>query len=267
MVEINSSKIKEFHEKLFSWYKENKKDYPWRHTTDPYHIMVSEFMLQQTQTGRVVPKYLAFIEKFPTIESLAKGENREVLELWSGLGYNRRALWLKEAAQHIQSLGTFPTDPKILKKVKGIGDYTSRAIPIFAFNENLATVDTNIRRIFIHEGFATEETKEKELFIIAEQLLPIIKSRDYHSALMDYGNTILTSAKTKIKPKTIQGTFKGSNRQYRGKIIKYLTITQTATKKHIEKECNIPTEKIEVLLTKLVKEGLIKEEKGNYSIS
>ena len=265
MAEIDHSKIEKFHEKLFSWFKENKKDYPWRQTEDPYCIMVSEFMLQQTQTGRVIPKYLAFIEKFTTLKSLANSENREVLELWSGLGYNRRALWLKEAAQNIHSMERFPKDPKELKKVKGIGDYTSRAIPIFAFNENLATVDTNIRRIFIHEGFATEETKE--LFAIAEQLLPLNKSREYHSALMDYGNTIVTSAKTKIKPKTVQGSFKGSNRQHRGKIIKYLTLTQTATKQLIIKECNIPEEKIEIILNKLVKDGLIKEEKGKYSIT
>ena len=108
MSDLNQEKIELFHEKLFTWFSENKKDYPWRKTMDPYWIMVSEFMLQQTQTGRVIPKYLAFIEKFPTVESLAKSENRDVLELWSGLGYNRRALWLKGAAEKIHELGDFP---------------------------------------------------------------------------------------------------------------------------------------------------------------
>lgn len=266
MTEITPSQIEKFHEKLFTWFKKNKKDYPWRQTTDPYYIMVSEFMLQQTQTGRVVPKYEAFIETFPTLESLANAENRDVLELWSGLGYNRRAIWLKEAAQTIASMDRFPKDPKDLKKVKGIGDYTSRAIPIFAFNENLATVDTNIRRIFIHEGFATEETKEKELFKIAEQLLPQNKSREYHSALMDYGNTILTSAKTKIKPKTVQGKFEGSNRQYRGRIVKYLTAHLMSSRTEIIKNCKVPEEKIDQILSKLEKDGLIKKEKDSFTL-
>ena len=255
MHEIEQEKNTNFHTKLFSWFSENKKDYPWRKTTDPYHIMVSEFMLQQTQTSRVVPKYLSFLEKFPTLQTLANADKRHVLELRSGLGYNRRAIWLKEASQKILSLGDFPKDPKELKKIKGIGDYTSRAIVIFAYNENIATVDTNIRRIFIVEGFATEETKEKELFAIAEQILPKNNSREYHSALMDYGNVILTSAKTKIKPKTFKGKFQGSNSQYRGRIIKYLTGHLLSTREEIKENCLNPEEKIDQILSKLVKDG------------
>lgn len=266
MTEIPTSKIEKFHEKLFTWFEKNKKDYPWRQTTDPYHIMVSEFMLQQTQTGRVVPKYEAFIERFPTLESLATAENRDVLELWSGLGYNRRAIWLKEAAQTIHPLGEFPKTPKELKKIKGIGDYTSRAILIFTYNQDIATVDTNIRRIFIHEGFASQETSDKELFQIAEKLLPHGKSKEYHSALMDYGNTILTSAKTKIKPKTVQGKFAGSNRQYRGRIVKYLTGHLMGTKAEIIKNCQVPEEKIDQILSKLEKDGLIKKEKESFTL-
>ena len=268
MFEINKKLITDFHNKLFSWFKEYKKDYPWRHTTDPYRIMVSEFMLQQTQTTRVIPKYNAFIDKFPTLEALAKSENIDVLQLWSGLGYNRRALWLKEAANQILSLGSFPKSYQTLKKIKGIGDYTSRAILIFAFNEDLATVDTNIRRIFIHEGFATQETKDSELFTIAEQLLPKGQSREYHSALMDYGNEVLTSIKTKIKPKTTQSKFTGSTRQYRGKIIKYLSHTnQSATKQDLQDHCQISDEFIETILGKLEKDQLIKKDsKNNYSI-
>jgi A/G-specific adenine glycosylase len=231
--------------------------------------MVSEFMLQQTQTTRVIPKYKAFIDKFSTLESLANSDTVDVLQLWSGLGYNRRALWLKEAAQKLVALGKFPTNYKELKKIKGIGDYTSRAILIFAFNENLATVDTNIRRIFIHEGFAREDTKERELYEIAENLLPKNRSRDYHSALMDYGNEILTSAKSKIKPKTKQGKFEGSNRQYRGKIVKYLTDKKGyIAKEKITLDCKIPDEKIDHILEKLIKDGMVKKgEKNDYSIS
>ena len=267
MIQIDTSKIQNFHKKLFSWFYINKKDYPWRNTTDPYCIMVSEFMLQQTQTSRVVPKYEAFIQRFPTLESLVNSENVDVLQLWSGLGYNRRALWLKGAAEQIHLLGSFPRNSKELKKIKGIGDYTSRAILIFAFNDDLATVDTNIRRIFIYEGFAKEETKEKELFEIAEQLLPENRSREYHSALMDYGNEVLTSAKTKIKPKTIQSKFKGSTRQHRGNIVKYLTENGSASKNQLVTNCNVPDGEIDRILLKLIKDGLIIKEEEDYFIS
>lgn len=267
MSNIENERILAFQERLLSWYSKNRKDYPWRKTSDPYLIMVSEFMLQQTQTSRVVPKYEAFIEKFPTIDTLARSENIEVLELWSGLGYNRRALWLKEAAQKLHSLGHFPMNFKELKKIKGIGDYTSRAILIFAFNQDIATVDTNIRRIFIHEGFATPDTSDKELFQIAELLLPKGRSRDYHSALMDYGNVILTSTKTKIKPKTVQGKFEGSTRQIRGQIIKYLTHTKKeASKEELIKVCESNKEKIDKILEKLEKDGLIKKKENYYFI-
>lgn len=268
MSDIDNKSIIDFQDKLLTWFKDNKKDYPWRKTDDPYHIMVSEFMLQQTQTSRVIPKYEAFINRFPTLKSLANAENIEVLELWSGLGYNRRALWLKEAAQKIHSLGNFPMTPKELKKIKGIGDYTSRAILIFTFNQDIATVDTNIRRIFIHEGFANEETSEKELFQIAEKLLPHGQSKDYHSALMDYGSEILTSSKTKIKPKTIQGKFDGSTRQVRGKIIKFLTQKKKEVSRNdIVEFCKLPENQIDKILLKLEKDGLIKKNADFYSIS
>ncbi|MFX0093290.1 MAG: Fe-S cluster assembly protein HesB [Candidatus Hodarchaeota archaeon] len=260
-------RIKEFHDKIFFWWGKNKRDFPWRKTTNPYHVMVSEFMLQQTQASRVVDKYLTFIERFPTIESLAKAEKIEVLRLWSGLGYNRRALWLQEAAIQIHQLGEFPTDSVSLKKIKGIGSYTSRSILIFAFNMDLATVDTNIRRILITEGFATEQTTERELFEIAGQLVPKNKSRDYHSALMDYGALVKTAKKTRIKPTSTQGQFRGSNRQYRGRIVKYLTNHKHADKEKLALECKIPREKIDEILLSLVADGLIRNNREEYSIS
>jgi len=126
MNQITESMIKQFLNKLFRWWKANKKSYPWRDTDEPYLILVSEFMLQQTQTKRVIPKYNEFIRQFPNLLSLSEANNKEVLHLWLGLGYNRRALWLKEAAKKIVELGFFPKSPRELKKIKGIGEYTSR---------------------------------------------------------------------------------------------------------------------------------------------
>nr|NHJ86758.1 Fe-S cluster assembly protein HesB [Asgard group archaeon] len=250
----------------FDWWKTNKRDLPWRKTTNPYHIMVSEIMLQQTQVSRSVEKYLEFIKAFPTFESLAKAPTADVLRVWSGLGYNRRALWLQQAAQQIINLEKFPTTQEELIKLKGIGPYSSRSILIFAFNQDITTVDTNIRRILIAEGFAEEATSEKKLFTIAEKLLPKGKSTDWHNALMDYGAIELTSSKTGIKPKTTQSIFSKSNRYYRGTIVKLLTQNKSLTKEELKEKCSIDKETLENLLSKLILDGLIVEKEKKYHL-
>ncbi|MGC9779824.1 MAG: Fe-S cluster assembly protein HesB [Candidatus Heimdallarchaeota archaeon] len=166
------SKIKTFQTKIFDWWNTNKREFPWRETTDPYFVLLSEVMLQQTQATRSIEKFKQFVESFPTIDSLAEAQKSEVLKQWSGLGYNRRALWLQEAAKQIIELGDFPKFPEALQALKGIGPYTGRAILIFAFNYDLSTVDTNIRRILIAEGFASETNTEKELYDIAFKIQP-----------------------------------------------------------------------------------------------
>ena len=209
-----------FHNKLFGWWELNKRTMPWRKTNNPYKIMVSEFMLQQTQVKRVVPKYSAWIKHFPTPKILAQASNHQILTIWQGLGYNRRAIWLKEAAKLIDE--DFSWTPENLIKIKGIGAYTSRAIPIFAFNCDLATVDTNIRNVLILEKFIDEVATTKQIWETAKKLLPKGKSRDYHNALMDYGST-LKSYKTQIKrPRNKIEGFLNSSRDFRGRVIKVL---------------------------------------------
>lgn len=264
MISMKIYEIKKFQEKIFNWWKENKRDLPWRKTTNPYYIMVSEVMLQQTQVTRTIQKYLEFIKKFPTLQSLASALPAEVLAIWSGLGYNRRALWLQQAAQQIIEKGSFPETPKELEKLKGIGPYTARSILIFAMNKDYPTVDTNIRRILIAEGFAEESTQEKELFQIAEKLAPKGKSRDWHNALMDYGSQVLTVAKTGIKPVTTQKKFSESKRYYRGKIVKILIKKQKQTKEQLLKECKLEEKELDEILELLVKDGLIVEINEQY---
>jgi A/G-specific adenine glycosylase len=274
---IDPEKIKAFQSKIFKWWNKqfptitgksitrNKRKFPWRETTNPYHILVSEFMLQQTQAPRVVEKYKNFIEKFPDLQTLAEAETSEVIRMWSGLGYNRRAIWLQEAAKQILKKTYFPDEITELRALKGIGFYSSRSILIFAFNKDIATVDTNIRRILIAEGFADEKASESELLEIATQLVPKNNSRDWHNALMDYGSIELTSNKTGIKPISKQGKFKGSNRQYRGKIIRLLSIKKAGlSKDQIEKDCKIPTEKMTKILDSLIKDGLIQQKEDTY---
>lgn len=256
--QLTEKRIENFQKKIFSWWNTNKREFPWRETSDPYKIMVSEFMLQQTQTTRVIDKYLTFIDKFPSLEHLSEASPAEIIELWSGLGYNRRALWLQEAAKKIVSLGFFPKTPENLKRLKGIGDYTSRSILIFAFNYNLATVDTNIRRILIAEGFANENFSDRELLNVATKLVPEKLSRDWHNALMDYASLVLTPTKTGIKPKTTQPKFSGSNRELRGQILKLLTTGKHIKIDEIKEKTNSDKEKLLNVLKALEKDGLIK---------
>ncbi len=264
--EISNRRIKTFQDKIFSWWKDNKRKFPWRETTNPYFIMVSEIMLQQTQAPRVIQKYLEFIERFPDMQRLSNSSQSELLKLWSGLGYNRRALWLQEAVREILNAEEFPQTPEQLQKLKGIGPYSARSILIFAFNFDVATVDTNIRRILISEGFASEETSEKELLKIAEQLLPKGKSSDWHNALMDYGSIVLTASKTGIKPTRQQGKFKGSDRYYRGLILQYLLRKEKASIKEIISEFEIEEEKALTILHKMVSDKLIHQKREFFFI-
>lgn len=266
MVSISPQRIKEFQEKIFSWWAKHKRDFLWRNTTDPYHILVAEFMLQQTQATRVVPKYHAFLERFPTLEALGKAKKREVLTVWSGLGYNRRAVWLQECASKIAQLDNFPREPKKLEEYKGIGPYTSRAIPIFAFNANIATVDANIRRVFIAEGFATEDMTKQQLFNIAKKLLPRGRSRAWHNALMDYGSLEVSATETGIQSQGSQSKFEGSRRQYRGRVVKYLTQHGLTNRTQLIKKCNIPEEQATEVFKSLIADNLIEQVKGKYRL-
>lgn len=263
---IKESQKEQFHKKVFSWWNENKREFPWRKTTDPYCIMVSEIMLQQTQASRVSEKYIVFIENFPSLEKLAKAPKADILSHWSGLGYNRRAIWLQEAAKAVLELSSFPQTPEELIKLKGIGPYTARSILIFAFNLDIATVDTNIRRILIAEKFATEETSEKQLFEIATKLLPLGRSRDWHNALMDYGATIITARKTGISPTSTQSSFKDSNRERRGQILKFILEKEEASLVELIKLLNINRIKLEKILEKMIQDGLLNKKGDIYTV-
>jgi A/G-specific adenine glycosylase len=245
---IPQQHISDFQKKILDWYHENQRELPWRKTRDPYRILISEVMSQQTQLSRVVPKYEAWIVKFPTIDHLAAAKVSEVLHLWSGLGYNRRALNLKKTAEIIveKYKGKFPRTEKELLTLPGIGLYTARAVLCFAFDEQVAVVDTNVRKVILTQLFETyrhceeerrsnpkEETfherdcraptslamTNQEVAQIAEKLLPQGKAYEWNQALMDYAAAVLKNEKIPI-PK--QSKFIGSHRYYRGQILKQL---------------------------------------------
>ena len=269
MTEPCQDDIVAFQNKVMDWWAENKRDLPWRRNPSPYNVLVSEIMLQQTQVSRVAPKFNEFMETFPTIKSLANAETRQLLQVWSGLGYNRRAIWLKEAAKQIDEREEFPQTVGDLQKLKGVGPYTSRSILIFAFNQDLATVDTNIRRVLIASGFAEEGMSDKQLQTIADAVLLRGRSRDWHNALMDYGAQVLTSSSTGISPMSKQTCYEGSSRQVRGAVIRALTETNELGIGDLilVLDCDLDVSELKSIMSQLIIDGLVELVRGsNYRI-
>lgn len=225
---------------------------PWRHTHDPYKILVSEVMLQQTQVTRVLPKFKEFIKRFPAAEDLAAAPTSEVLRIWKGMGYNRRALYLQKAVR----AGTLPKSEKELMKLPGVGRYTARAVLVFAHRQDTALIDTNIRQIITHFFFNDKPQPEKRVTQVAQQLVPEGKSWEWHQALMDYGAMALPQVPGTVKK---QKKFEGSDRYYRGRVIDLLREGRV-------KE-SILTGKYSLSVIKgLMKDGLVIRSDGFYSL-
>ena len=190
-----------FSTEILSWYKENARSLPWRHPHNtPYNVLISEIMLQQTQVSRVIEKFHEFKETFPTLQDLASASKADVIQSWSGLGYNRRALMLHKFAQEVMSKysGVIPSVPEALIKLPGIGPYTAGSISSFAFNRPEPAIDVNVRRIFYRffhgrdQGLPENREKEKQLFTLVKETIPDGRSSDFHNALMDFGSSICT---------------------------------------------------------------------------
>ena len=171
MISISREDIQKFQEKILTFYKHHSRNLPWRQTTDPYKILISEVMLQQTQVSRVMEYYPQWILRWPTVSDLADAVFAEVLHAWIGLGYNKRAMYLHQSARKIRDefQGDVLAAVKQYDLLPGIGFYTSQAVQIFAENADIATVDTNIRRILIHEFHLPENISERELRALAEK--------------------------------------------------------------------------------------------------
>lgn len=238
---------------------------------DPYKIMVSEIMLQQTQVSRVVPKYLAFLEQFPTLEVLARAEQGVVLKAWQGLGYNRRAKFLWQAARSIVNdhCGEFPVSEAELVKLSGIGKNTAGAILAYAFSQPVVYIETNIRTVFIHHFFNDKTgVNDKDLLELVEATLPseVTMTRVWYWALMDYGSYIKQSkgnlnklSKHYVK----QSAFHGSGRQIRGAIIRSLSQNPASL---AELRSEIPDDRLDAILSELTNEELIYNRGGKYSL-
>ena len=273
---MDKKRIKKFQKTIWDFYNKHKRTFPWRETSNPYHILVSEIMLQQTQADRVVPYYKTFIRTFPNIASLEKAKFHDVYKIWQGLGYNRRALALKKLAKDVTEKyeGKLPADLEVLP---GIGPYTAKAISIFSFNAPLACVDTNIRRVFIYHFFEDKKNiTDEQILKVASLVLDKKNPREWHWALMDYGSQLRSTLSfskggnpnRRHKNYTIQPKFEGSLRQMRGAILRNLA----KGKMNLEDLVTVikkPKKKVNSVLLTLVSEAFVRydDKKKTYCLT
>ena len=262
-----------FKKKIYEFYAKNKRSFAWRNIDNAYYIVVSEIMLQQTQTHRVVDKFEQFIAEFPTLRDLANASQDKVIANWQGLGYNRRALALKQFAERVvkEFNGIIPNDPELLVTFKGIGPYTAASICAFAFNRSSVFIETNIRAVFIHEFFPEEkEVHDKQLMPLIEKTLDTQEPREWYYALMDYGVMLKKTHKNpsrKSAHHTRQSTFEGSDRQVRGAILKMLISDRSLAEQDFIAAIARQASTVKKILVNLEQEGFIRYNKGYYYLS
>lgn len=268
--------VKAFQKIIKDYYRQQGRSFPWRKTKDPYKILVSEIMLQQTQAPRVVEKYISFLKHFPSVTSLASAKTSTVLQEWQGLGYNRRGLALKKSSEIIveKFKGTVPKSFEALISLPGVGPATAGDILAFAWNQPSIVIETNIRAVFIHFFFKDSvNIPDSEILPLIKKTLDKTNPRDWYYALMDYGAYLKktqTNPSRRSKHYTPQSPFAGSNRELRSKILKYILVYTKQPIENIIESLGIDTEKIEKNLVVMIKEGLlikrIHRKKVYYSI-
>jgi A/G-specific adenine glycosylase len=256
---------------LLGWYATHRRELPWRATTDPWAILVSEVMLQQTQVPRVIPKFIAFLAAYPRLDDLAEAPLEEVLRLWKGLGYNNRARRLRDCAAAAVAAGGHPTElPRSaegLRGLPGVGPYTARAVLAFAHNDDVAAVDANVRRVLTHELRLATDLSARALQMVAEAVLPRGRSRDWHNALMDYGALVLTARATGIAPRTRQGAFEGSRRWYRSRLLLALLERGPQRLDQIAVELDVTPDVAAELADLLARDGLVRRDGDRVQVA
>jgi A/G-specific adenine glycosylase len=262
----SAAAIADLQRTVLDWYAGNGRELPWRRTLDPYAILVSEIMLQQTQVSRVLPRYLAFLERFPDLETLSASTLTDVLAEWSGLGYNNRAERLRRCAQAVTATAAGParlpqTYPELVA-LPGLGPYTARAVLIFAHNADLAAVDANVRRVLTHELRLPHDLPPAALQEVADAALPNGRSRDWHNGLMDYGALVLTGRVTGIAARTRQAPFAGSRRWWRSRIVRSLLDHGPADATSLRLALDIDAGQLDELLDLLEKDGIVERRDG-----
>lgn len=267
---MSAKKIKAFQNQVWNFYRTNGRDFAWRRTHDPYKIVVSEIMLQQTQTTRVAEKFPEFLKRFPDFKTLAASTPADVIRAWQGLGYNRRALFLRALAQTVVAdyQGILPREPAELVKLPGIGKNTAGSVAAFAFNLPTVFIETNIRSVFLHHFFPNQtDVPDSDLMPLITASLPPDNAREWYWALMDWGVHLKKNnpnPSRASKHHVQQSKFIGSKRQVRGAILRELTtapLTEYQLFKKLGEPSPLSLTEFKTIISSLITEGFI-EQKG-----
>lgn len=265
--------LEKFNCKIIDYYTFQARVFPWRETRDPYKILVSEIMLQQTQVERVISKYEQFIIRFPELFSLAEADLQSVLQAWQGLGYNRRAVALRETAKRVISdyAGELPRTAHELIQLPGIGSATAGAILAFAYDIPTAFIETNIRRVFIHFFFpGRENVKDSEILPLVEETLDRKDPRQWYYALMDYGTMLknkIPNPNRRSAHYARQSPLEGSDRQIRSKILKALLSLGPMEEQELIRETGQDPDRVLRILKGMEAEGFLKRSQRIISIA
>jgi A/G-specific adenine glycosylase len=269
---VDQEIIRQFRELVLSYYAQFGRDLPWRHTTDPYAILVAELMLQQTQVERVKEKYPEFLGRFPGFERLADAPLSEILAVWQGLGYNRRALSLQKIARIVVSdhRGVLPRSVAALTALPGIGRATASAIVTYAFNEPVIYIETNIRRVFIHFFFRDRaDIPDAEIEPLVEAALHRENPRLWYNALMDYGTDLkrrTPNPNRRSAHYTVQKRFEGSDRQIRGAVLRTLLESGGTEEETLLSVLDADSERVLRILQDLEAEGFVVRKDGGWRL-
>jgi A/G-specific adenine glycosylase len=270
---LTPDSISEFQQIIFKHFHDNPRPMPWRETRDPYCILVSEVMLQQTQVARVVVKYAEFLAAFPTLRHLAEASLPEVLQVWQGLGYNRRALALKRCAEEVAKLhgDCLPDTVDALEKLPGIGPYTARALAAFAYDIATPLIETNIRTVFIHFFFHGQEpVADRQIMPLVALTLTHDNPREWYYALMDYGVMLKLNHPNpgrRSAHHVKQSRFEGSNRQLRSRMLQeVMNYPGISVQRLAEVLASSNDGQIEKNLVALEKEGFLEKAGSGYRI-
>ena len=263
---VTPAGARRFRRRLYRFFHDQGRQLPWRATTDPYHILVSEIMLQQTQVERVALKYEPFIHAFPDVWSLARAPLRDIMAAWQGLGYNRRALALQRSARRLVAEfdGILPAEVDTLRTLPGIGEATAGALAAFAFNQPVVFIETNIRRVFLHCFFPGQNgVRDREILPLVDQTLDREQPRPWYYALMDYGAMLkraVPNPNRRSAHHQRQAPFADSDRQLRGLILKALLGSQVLSAEELVKAVGKGPERTTGLIGTLIKEGFLEQE-------
>ncbi|MBP9842769.1 MAG: A/G-specific adenine glycosylase [Candidatus Pacebacteria bacterium] len=264
---------KQFIQTVWNFYEANgRHDLPWRKTSNPYRILVSELMLQQTQVTRVIPKYKEFLKLFPTTKGLASAPLGEVLKAWQGLGYNRRAkfLWLTAKVVTNEYRGKWPSTIDGLKSLPGVGVYTAGAVMNFSYNKPVALIETNVRTVYIHHFFHDKQSvSDNDLLPFISRTLDAKNPREWNWALMDYGaylKGVVGNVSVQSRSYKKQTPFKNSDRYVRGQILKLLATESQSIANIFKVLDGIEKVRVRHLLKKLLAEAMVVMEEGKYQL-